>query len=137
MNTKLSGFTQVDVKDGWDAISNLYLKNPTAGAIFIEMTKSMDESNGLVASMETLGARVGKTRQTVAKACKFLKENKYIEVYKTGSSNVYVLNANIVWKDKHHKRVEAELYCKVLLSLNEQPKDIQEKEEKTRRLKVV
>jgi len=135
MNTKeLSGFTQVDVKAGWDAISNLYQKNPTAGAIFIEMTKYMDASNGLIVSMAALGARVGKTRQTVAKACKFLKENKYIQVYKTGSSNVYVLNANIVWKDKHHKRVEAELYCNVLLNLNEQPNDIQEK---ARQLRLV
>jgi len=122
---KFTNFTQVNDPDGWEAINNLYKTNPTAGTIFTEMVKLMDSSNGLIVSMAALGARVSKTRQTVAKAVRFLADNKYISIYKSGNSNVYTLNANIVWKDKGYKKVEAELYCNVLLNLAEQSAEVQ------------
>lgn len=119
-------FTQVSDPDGWNAINELYRLNPTAGQLFIEMVKLMDESNGLIASMVALGARIDKTRQTVSKAVTFLAKNKYIAIYKSGNSNIYTLNANIVWKNKGFKKFEAELYCNVLLNLDEQPEEVKE-----------
>jgi len=121
-------FTQVSDPDGWEAINALYKANPTAGSLFVEMVQLMDSSNGLIASMSTLGARIGKTRQTVAKAVSYLEKNKFIQVFKSGNTNVYTLNASLVWKDSGYKRVEAQLYCSVLLSLDEQSKEVQRKE---------
>jgi len=121
-------FVQLSDPDGIKAVSALFAKAPTKtpGQLFLLMMELMDKSNGLIASQSILAARLGISRPTLAAAVKYLTDNKYIAVYKSGTSNVYTLNASLVWKDYGHKKVEAQLDCRVLLSLDEQDDDVKQ-----------
>jgi len=120
-------FVQLSDPDGIKAVSALFAKAPTKtpGQLFMLMMRLMDRGNGLIASQTILANRLGVSRPTLAAAVKYLAANKYIAVFKSGASNVYTLNASLVWKDYGYKKVEAELDCKVLLALDEQPDDVQ------------
>jgi len=119
-------FVQLSDPEGIKAVSALFMKAPTKtpGQLFMLMMELMDNSNGLIASQSILASRLDVSRPTLSKAVQYLSEHKYIAIYKSGNSNVYTLNAAVVWKDKGYKRVEAELNCRVLLSLDEQTDDV-------------
>jgi len=121
---KNSPFVQLSDPDGIKAMRLLTNANPMAANVFYLFMQHMDSQNCLIVSMDTIGGKLGISRPTVYRAVKYLKENNYIAVLKSGTSNVYTLNANIVWKDRGDKKVEALLYGAVLLSLDEQPDDI-------------
>jgi len=137
--TKKIGFIQLSDPDGIRALSALYAKAPssTPGHLFLLMMQMMDESNGLVATQTILAGRLGVSRPTIISAVKYLEANKYISVYKSGNSNVYMLNASLVWKEKSDKKYEAELYCKVLLSLDDQTEEVKKTVVKSRQMKLV
>jgi len=48
-----------------------------------------------------------------------------------------MLNASLVWKEKSDKKYEAELYCKVLLSLDDQTEEVKKTVVKSRQMKLV
>ncbi|MDQ6961330.1 MAG: replication/maintenance protein RepL [Mariprofundaceae bacterium] len=117
---KNSAFIQLTDPDGIDAMRVLTKANAMAANVFYFLMKYMDTDNCLVVSMHTISLSVGVSRQTISKSVSYLKKHQYIAVFKSGTSNVYTLNSNIVWKDRGDKKVEALLYGAVLLSLDEQ-----------------
>ena len=130
--TKLNpDFIQFANPGGLRAMQVLTRKNANAAALFYFMCEHMDKSNCLIASRTVLASRMCWSRSTVARAVRFLKQNKYVAVFKSGSSNVYCLNADIVWKTHADKRADAMLQGKVLLSLDEQDDDVQIKAKKS------
>jgi len=120
-------FVQLSDPDGVEAMRLLMLSNSAAANVFCLFMQYMDKQNCLIVSMDTVGSKLGMARSTVYRAVKYLRDNKYIAVYKSGSTNVYTLNANIVWKDRGDRKSEALLYGSVLLSLDEQEPEIQVK----------
>jgi len=113
-------FVQLSDPDGIKAMRVLTRKNPTAASVFYLFMQHMDKSNCLIVSMETIGSKLSMSRATVYRAVRYLKQNNYIAILKSGATNVYTLNANIVWRDRGDKKMEALLYGAVLLSLDEQ-----------------
>ncbi len=138
MNKNLN-FVQWSDPDGIDAINALYVKAPakTIPQLFMLLIKLMDEGNGVIVSQSIIAAKLNVSRPTIIKAIKYLVEHRYIAVYKSGNCNVYTLNASLVWKEKAYKKYEAELFCKVLLSLDEQDQDIKSSAKKTKQLELV
>jgi len=134
---KNSSFVQLSDPSGIKAMRILMLESPTAANVFFLFMQHMDKSNCLIASMETIGSKLGLGRSTVYRAIKYLKENLYIAVYKSGSTNVYTLNADIVWKDRGDKKMEALLCAKVLLSLDEQDDDVQKNVSVKNKIEVI
>jgi len=135
--TKNYSFIQLSDPDGIEAMQLITKENPMAANVFYLLMKNMDKQNCLIVSMSTLASKLHVCRNSISRAIKYLRENKYIAIYKSGTTNVYTLNANIVWKDRGDRKMEALLYGKVLLSLDEQDDDIQANADVKKQLEVV
>lgn len=108
------------VKDGYPAVKQLLREKPLAGNLFLWLIEYMDDYNRLIVSYDALVEEFGKSRQTMSTAVKYLKDNKFLTVLKSGSSNIYCLNSNIVWQNKADKREYASFSCAVYITKKEQ-----------------
>lgn len=108
--------------DNMDLIIDINRKNPTAGTILLWIVKHMDKSNALVVSQTAICDALDIHRNTVTNAVNFLKENKALDVFKSGTTNVYAINEQVAWKDIAENKKFAHFSAKVFLSANEQPK---------------
>jgi len=94
MNDK---FVQLYV-DKLDIIIEMTGENPTAVKIFVWLLQHMDRRNALVVSQEALAEAMGLHRTTVFRCTNYLREKKAVEIVKSGSTNIYAVNAQIAWK---------------------------------------
>ena len=58
----------------------------------------MDNYNAVICSYQVFQEALGMSGRTVSRAIKYLKDNGFIYIYKSGSSNVYIANKNLVWR---------------------------------------
>ena len=63
---------------------------------------------------------LGYSRQTLSTAVALLKEHKYIDVKKSGTSNVYLINKELYWKSWGKNHQYAEFGAKIIISETEQ-----------------
>jgi len=119
-------FVQVN-KDAYKAEDWLMAKSPIAYRIFKFLINNMDGYNAVVCSQVVLQETFGVSRPTIARAIKILKEKKYIDVYKSGTSNIYAINKNIVWNSWGTNYDYAKFGANIILSESEQEKSIQAK----------
>ena len=78
------------------ALNKLIKENPTSARVLLTMIDKMDNRNAIVISMKALSEILLLSRSTLHRSIQFLKENGLIKVYKSGSSNVYAVNDDIV-----------------------------------------
>ena len=71
-------------------------QNQLALKVFMFMCNNMNSSNTIVISMKALIGIFNVSRQSISKAIKYLKDNDLLYVYKNGTSNIYVINQNVV-----------------------------------------
>ena len=119
-------FVQVN-KDYYKAEDWLMAKSPIAYRIFKFLINGMDDYNAVICSYKVLQENFGVSQVTVARAIKILKEKQYIEVYKSGTSNVYAINKNIVWNSWGTNYDYAKFGANIILSESEQEKSVQAK----------
>ena len=81
----------------------------------------LDHNNAVMASQKAIMEYTGYGRTTVYNAIKNLVDNGVIYVLKSGSSNVYVVNDELIWKAANDKRKFCEFDGKVLISKSENP----------------
>ena len=74
---------------------SLPAKNPTAFQIFMFICEHMDGYNALMASYQVFMDYTGKSKDTIRKAIKYLYDNGYVDILKSGTSNVYIINQAI------------------------------------------
>lgn len=79
-------------------------KDSNALSILLIMVEKMNKQNALIISQKNLEKITGKSRTTVHRAIKVLREEQFIEVIKVGTANAYVVNANVFWQDDHSKK---------------------------------
>lgn len=108
------------VKGGYPAVKKLLREKPLAGNIFMWMVEYMDRNNRLLVSYDALIEEFSKSRMTIYNAMKHLQDEKFLTVVKSGNSNIYCLNANIVWQNSADKREYASFACSVYVTANEQ-----------------
>ncbi len=102
-----SNFIQV-YRDFIDDIAKLGKENRIAQELFLFLAKHMDNNNALCISMKALEEILGYSRQTLSRSVKYLKEKGWLCVLKSGTSNIYILNPEIVWTAYASQKV----YCK-------------------------
>ena len=90
-------FVQLYV-DKLDLIIEMTGENPSAVKIFVWLLQHMDKRNALVVSQEALAEAMGMHRTTVFRCIGYLKDKKAVDVVKSGSTNIYAVNAQIAWK---------------------------------------
>lgn len=86
----------------------LISNHPTAADLLFFLMEHMDHYNAIAASTKVLEERLGKSRSTISRAIKVLKDNGYIGVLKMGTANVYVIQPDLAWTSWDNKKQ----YCK-------------------------
>ena len=103
----------------------LAIKHPKAHAILYFLVDQMDEHNAVMCSSKVLEEVLGISRQTISKNITLLKENGFIAVLKSGSSNVYTINDKVYWKSWGNKKKYSKFPANVVLSMSEQDEETQ------------
>lgn len=98
---------------------NLNKIDPNALPVLLILLEKMNKQNAILISQKALSQITGKTRQTISKAIKALKEGKYIQVIKVGNANIYVVNSSIAWKNSNNKKYQA-FSAQVVADIDEQ-----------------
>lgn len=124
-----NNFIQVN-RDCYKAEDWLMSKSPIAYRIFKFLINNMDGYNAVVCSYKVIQEHFDISQVTVARAIKLLKEKQYIEIYKSGTSNIYCINKNIVWSSWGSNYRYAKFGANIILSESEQ--EIKEEKEKNK-----
>lgn len=128
-NSPYNNWLQLN-KDYYKAEDWLMAKSPIAYRIFKFLINNMDGYNSVICSYSVLQEYFGVSKPTITRSIKLLKEKKYIDVYKSGTSNVYCVNKNIVWSSWGSNFKYAKFGANIILSKAEQ--EIQEEKEKNK-----
>ncbi len=96
------------------------LKDPHAFNLFLFLTENMDTKNAVMCSMKVLEEYYGVTRQTISGRIKTLINEGLISVFKSGTSNVYSVNPDLVWSSWANGKQYCKFTTNVILSLSEQ-----------------
>ena len=91
-----SSFYQVN-KDNSEYLRSCLDENPKALKILFFIFDHMDKYNAVICSYKVFEEALGMSGRTISRAIKYLKDNGFLYIYKSGTSNVYVANKNLVW----------------------------------------
>lgn len=114
-----SNFAQLNL-DQTHALIQLTRKSPRAAEIFLFIVQTMDNCNALVCSYKVFEEALGMSSATVTRAIKVLKNSKFIDIKKTGTGNIYLINKELVWKSWGTNYKYAEFGAKVIIAESEQ-----------------
>lgn len=89
-------------------IADLGAENTTALRVLLFLIKHMDGTNAIGAPQKLIADMMGVSRQTVNGAIRYLEDNGWIQTYKLGKANIYVVNPDVVWTSYADQRT----YCK-------------------------
>jgi DNA-binding transcriptional regulator GbsR (MarR family) len=99
-----------------DELTRMAGENYTAYKLFQLLCKNMDGTNALVISMSALSEIMQMSRQTISKAVKYLSENGWVCVMKSGTSNVYIVNPDVAWTSYADQKSTCSFQANVILS---------------------
>jgi len=94
----------------------LMTKHAFASNLLFFIIEHMDNRNALACSYNLLCEYFEVSRMTIYRAIKILKDNGFIDVLKMGNSNVYVINQQLAWTDKHTSKKYSKYDGKILVS---------------------
>jgi DNA-binding transcriptional ArsR family regulator len=117
-------------------LMHLALKHPKAHAILYFLVDQMDEYNAVLCSYQVIQGVLGIGRTTAHNSIKVLKENGFIAILKSGTSNVYAINDSVYWKSWGNKKQYSKFPANVVLSLSEQ-EELTQTKVKSMKLKEV
>jgi len=75
----------------------LAINQPKAHGILILLLEHMDEYNALMCSYQVLQDALNVSYKTISRGIAVLKEKGFIAIFKSGTSNVYVVNNRLAW----------------------------------------
>lgn len=132
-NSPYDNFAQMNLEHSkdWRLLSR---QNHVAAEILWFLIEHSDRYNALVCSSKILEEALNYSRVTIFRAVNFLKDTGFIDVKKSGNTNVFLINSEIAWKSWGTKYKYAEFSAKVLIAESEQE---QEKSVKNRRMNVI
>ena len=81
-------------------IRKLNEKSPTAANLFFLVEHMDKRTNSLIVSQDALCEVLNASKKGIYNAIQQLVQGKYVQVLKMGVSNVYCINADIVWTKK-------------------------------------
>ena len=114
-------------KDAYKAEDWLMAKSPIAYRVFKFLINNMDSYNAVMCSYKVLQEQFEVSSDTIRRAVKLLKERKYIEVFKSGTSNVYAVNKQIAWSSWGTNYKHGKFSANIVLSDSEQEEETKKK----------
>lgn len=119
-----SNFYQVNINES-PALRKCLDENPKALKLLFFIFDHMDNYNAVICSYQVFQEALGMSGRTVSRAIKYLKDNGFIYIYKSGSSNVYIANKNLVWRSWGTNYQYCEFPANIVLSASEQEERLQ------------
>lgn len=89
------------------------------------LTHNMDNYNAVICSYKVLEEALGYSTATITRAIRLLREHNYINIAKSGTTNIYMINKQLYWKSYGTNYKFAEFGAKIILSASEQDKATQ------------
>ena len=80
----------------------------------------MDKQNAIIISQTAMAEATGYSRQTINKSIKYLVDKKVLAIFKSGFSNIYAINSQIVWRSNAKGKKYALFDARVYISKSEQ-----------------
>lgn len=117
-------------KDAYKHEDWLMSKSPIAYRIFKFLINNMDSYNAVMCSQTVLQEQFDVSRVTISRAIKLLKEKQFIDVYKSGTSNIYAVNKQIAWNSWGSNFKHGKFGANIIISESEQENDVKLKIEK-------
>ena len=115
----VQGWLQVD-KRVHQTMWQFGLKNPTALSVLHFLTSRLARgSNGVVMSYAAMSSAMGIAERTSKNAIAALAQAKFIQILKSGKSNVYIINSQVAWSGVRGARFAA-FSAEILVSEEEQ-----------------
>lgn len=105
--------------------------------ILFVLLEKMNKQNAVVISQKALTSIIKKSRTTLYNAIKELVEYKFIEVFKVGTANAYVINSEVAWQDGNDKKSKFASFTAQVIAISDEQidkrkKDVAEKIEKSK-----
>lgn len=118
-----SKFAQISLDDkAYKARIQLIRQSPIAAQIWEFLLAHADKYNAVVCSVNVFVEALGYKKQAVTRALKVLRDMKFVDVKKSGVTNVYLLNKTLVWKSWGTNYKYAKFADTVIISESEQEK---------------
>ena len=84
------------------------LKNPTALSVLHFLTSRLHRgTNGVVMSYAAMASAMGIAERTAKTAVAALADARFLQILKSGKSNVYIINAQVAWQGERGARFAA------------------------------
>lgn len=100
-------------------------RSPAAHQVLWLLAERMNRTNAVVISQKTMGQILGYSRATLSRAITLLKNECWVQVVTTGTSNAYIVNSKVLWRDHGGKRY-ASFFAEVVVSEEEQAHPIEQ-----------
>lgn len=97
----------------------LMQKSGIASSILNFIMEHMDYKNALICSYAVLMDYFNVSKPTITRAIKLLYDNGFIDILKSGTSNIYIVNYQIVWCSWENQKKYCKFDGKVLISQTE------------------
>lgn len=130
-----SRFYQIN-KDNSDYLRSCLDENPKALKLLLFIFDHMDKYNAVICSYKVFQETLGMGQATVARCVKYLKDHGFLYVYKTGTSNVYVANKNLVWNSWGNNVEYCEFPANIILSASEQEERVKVRDKRVQTIQV-
>lgn len=138
-NSPFKNFLQVN-KETYKLEDKLMKKNPLAYRIWRFLANNMDHYNAVMVSYNVLMEIFDVSRTTIYRAIKVLEDGEYIKIYKSGTSNIYAINDNMVWNSWGTNKKYSKFSANIIIGESEQSqktkKEIKIKTEKHKQIKL-
>lgn len=118
-NSPYKHFAQFNIEycKAWGLLAQ---QSPAALAVMMFFLEHIDNYNALVCSSSVIQEALNMSRPTVSRAVKLLREKGFVDVKKSGTTNVYLVNKELVWKSWGKNYRYAEFEAKIIISESEQ-----------------
>lgn len=93
--------------------------NQTALELFMFICEHMDGYNALMASYQVFMDYTGKSKSTCIRAVKWLYDQGFVDILKSGNSNVYIINQRVAWTSYANQRKYCKFSGNMLISASE------------------
>jgi hypothetical protein len=106
-------------RDNMSNLRWLMKESGIASSILSFIMEHMDNYNALVCSYDVFQEYFSVSKDTVRRAIKLLKEKSFINILKSGRSNIYVVNQDIAWSSWGNQKKYCKFAGNILISKSE------------------
>ena len=94
--------------------------NPTALKLLLFLFDNMDKYNAVMCSYAVFQESLNMSKPTITRCIRYLKDNGLIYVFRSGTSNVYVANPDVVWNSWGYNKKYCKFPANIILAKSEQ-----------------